>query len=248
MLFIQKRKIVVILLFSFVLILATAIWAYIVGSSCGIKSNSELVLFLGFIFAGLQLIASITLLLYSRRKQRDFFSLMEVIKSGGILSEEKAKRIGNIGLELKSSLMVAHDITAKKSLKIANLNGLLKALVECIKDPVLVVNLNGEIMDASPAAKEKIEFKPELNLSDCLPSLSIKEAFKEASATHLPVEQGNQIIFFPVFSTIGDISYFLVDISKESALANLVKVVKPEKPYEEIPKKQRRNFFDRFKN
>ncbi len=247
MFFVDKRSFLFVLIFSFLLILAAAIWAYNVGTLSGIKSDSELILFLGFIFAGLQLLLFISLFLHAKKKHKDFLSLMEIIKAGGIISDKKAKKVGVAGIKLKESLAIAHEITSKKSLKIASLNGLLNTMVNFIQDPVLVVNLTGEIIAGSAAAKEKITFSPDLNLSDCFPQLSVKDAFTEASSTHLPVEQEGKIVFFPVFSTIGDISYFLVDLSKEAALAKFMKNANATIK-EEIEKKQKRNFWGSLKD
>ncbi len=250
MLFVEKKRLIIILIFSFLLILASAIWAYNIGTLNGIKSDSELILFLGFIFAGVQLILSIILLFNAKKKHKDFLALMEIIKSGGIISDKKAKKIGSAGIKIKEALAVAHEITSKKSLKIASLNGLLNTMVNLIQEPVLVINLTGEILAVSAAAKTKISIAPDLNLSDCFPQLSVKDAFKEASSSHLPVEQEGKIVFFPVFSTIGDISYFLVDLSKEAALSKFIKNTNNSENdnLEEADKKQKKNFWGLLKD
>ena len=51
MIIIGKKKLIGAVFFSFALILATAIWGYKVGMQSSLKSDSELVLFFGFIGA-----------------------------------------------------------------------------------------------------------------------------------------------------------------------------------------------------
>ena len=53
MVIIGKKKLIGAMVFSFALILATAVWGYNVGIHSSLKSDSELVLFFGFIGAGL---------------------------------------------------------------------------------------------------------------------------------------------------------------------------------------------------
>ena len=77
MLIIEKRKLIIVLILSFVLISASSVWAYNVGINHGLKSGSELVLFFGFIGAGLQLILSISIILYAEKKRGDFYMLLE---------------------------------------------------------------------------------------------------------------------------------------------------------------------------
>ena len=49
MIIISKLKLIGILVISFFLIIAAAVWAYSIGMQCQLKSSSELLLFLGFI-------------------------------------------------------------------------------------------------------------------------------------------------------------------------------------------------------
>lgn len=242
MLIIEKRKLIIVLILSFVLISASSVWAYNVGIKHGLKSGSELVLFFGFIGAGLQLILSISIILYAEKKRGDFYMLLETIKSTGMLSEKKAKKLGTAGLDLQKALEAAHNITMQKSLKIAGLNGLVKILIEMTDSPVLLVNLAGEIMEASPKAQTEIGNKQGAMLSDVFPDLDVRAAFKKAGATRQSVEQGDKIVFVPVFSTIGDITYFLVDISKQDLISKVMDTFKSFSK-EDTEKKQRLRFF-----
>ena len=115
---------------------------------------------------------------------------------------------------------MSNTITSQKSLKIASLNGLIKSLVEMIDIPVAIVNLNGEIIETSKKIKSEIDYNKDLNIADIIPQIDIRKAFKEASLTHLPVKQEDNILI-PFFSTIGDIAYFLVDILNIGFLLNL---------------------------
>ena len=241
MIFIEKKLLFISLAVSFVFMIITSFWAYSVGMKIPLKGDSELVLFLGFIFSGLQLIIIINIIMGAIKKKKDFFTLMETIKAGGILSEKKVARLGSAGFFLQDALSVSNTITAQKSLKIASLNGLIKSLVDMIDIPVAIVNLNGEIVEASQKIKAEIDYNKDLNIADIIPQIDIREAFKEASINHLPVEQGGNILI-PVFSTIGDITYFLVDTSKHGALTKFINNFIPPKK-EDSSKQTKKGFF-----
>ena len=239
----EKRKLLTVLIFSFILILGTAVWGYKIGMKYGLKGNAELVLFLGFIGAGLQLITSISILLYAQKKQKDFYMLMDTIKSSGMLSEKKAKILGSAGIELQKALTTAHEITMQKSLKIASLHGLVKILTEMTDQQLLIISLTGEILEASSKAQTETNLKKGDDITNFFPNLDVRLALKKASVTRLPVEQDDKIIFIPVFSTIGDISFFIVDISKQGIFAKFIDKFKYT-PKEEPEKKRKTKFFN----
>ena len=241
MIFIEKKLLFISLVISFVFMIITAFWAYSVGMKVPLKGDSELVLFLGFIFSGLQLIITINIIIGAIKKKKDFFTLMETIRAGGILSQEKIKKLGSAGFALQEALEASSTITAQKSLKIASLNGLMRSLISMIDIPIVVVNLNGEIIDASQKIKTEKNYNKDLNISDLIPQVNIREAFKEASISHLPVEQGDNLLI-PVFSTLGDITYFLIDTSKHGALTKFISnFIPPQK--EESAKQAKKGFF-----
>lgn len=246
MTFIGKKLLFISLTISFIFMIATAFWAYSVGMQIPLKGDSELVLFLGFIFSGLQLILTVNIIIGALKKKKDFLSLMETIKAGGILSEKKVAKLGTAGFFLQDALSVSNTITAQKSLKIASLNGLVKSLIDMVELPIAIVNLNGEIVEASQKIKTEIDYNNDLNIADLVPQINIREAFKEASVSHLPVEQGDNILI-PVFSTIGDIAYFLVDTSKHGALSKFINNFIPPKK-EESAKQTKKGFFKILNN
>ena len=85
---------------------------------------------------------------------------------------------------------MSNTIPSQKSLKIASLNGLIKSLVEMIDIPVAIVNLNGEIIETSKEIKSEIGYNKDLNIADIIPQIDIREA----SLTHLPVKQEDNIL------------------------------------------------------
>ena len=234
MIIISKLKLIGILVISFFLIIAAAVWAYSIGMQCQLKSSSELLLFLGFIGAGLQAVLSVSLLLSARKTHNDFLMLMKAITLNGVLSESRAKKLGNLGFALQEALEAAHHITAQKSLKIAGLNGLIEVVISMLDQAVVVVNLAGEILLLSPKAQNK---KGDM-LAQLLPELSVKEAFIEALTTRLPVRH-EQAVFIPVFSATGDSAYFLVQLSQSESVSKVMdgfaRLIKKDDP-----KKQRK--------
>ena len=213
MIIISKLKLIGILVISFFLIIAAAVWAYSIGMQCQLKSSSELLLFLGFIGAGLQAVLSVSLLLSAWKTHNDFLMLMKAITLNGVLSESRAKKLGNLGFALQEALEAAHHITAQKSLKIAGLNGLIEVVISMLDQAVVVVNLAGEILLLSPKAQN-------------------------ALTTRLPVRH-EQAVFIPVFSATGDSAYFLVQLSQSESVSKVMdgfaRLIKKDDP-----KKQRK--------
>lgn len=241
MIIIEKKLLLISLLMSFVFTTAAAVWAYNVGIEASLKGDSELFLFLGLIFASLQFTLIINIIFNASKKRKDFLTLMDTIKAGGILSEKKINKLGSAGIALQEALKTSSTITAQKSLKIAGLNGLTRNLIDLIEIPIVIVNLNGEIMDASQKIKAEKNYNKDLNISDLIPQVNIREAFKESSLTHLPVEQGDNLLI-PVFSTIGDIVYFLVDTSKQGTLSKFMNNFISSKA-EDSSKQKKKGFF-----
>ena len=226
MIIIGKKKLIGAVLFSFALILATAIWGYKVGMQSSLKSDSELVLFFGFIGAGLELCLLIAMLVYAKRKESDFLMVAKAIQLNGVLSNSRAKKLGSLGVTLQEALDDAHQITAQKSLKIASLNGLVDELLLIIDQPLLVVSLTGTILNFSAKAQEKTGCKQGDALSEIAPGISLKEAIQNAAHTRAAVQQDTHIVCMPVFSVTGTLSFFLVDLSDQPIVSKVMENVK----------------------
>lgn len=247
MVIIGKGKLIATLFFSFVLIVLTAVWAYTIGMRSALKSDSELVLFFGFIGAGLQLVVLIVMLRYAKQKENDFLMIAKAIQVNGVLSEARAQKLGNLGSVLQEALDEAYRITEQKSLKIAGLHGLVDALLRMIDRPVLAVNLTGEILDFSPKAHSDTGCKKGDMLSDIAPTVSLKEAFQKTELTHSAVQQGEHIVCMPVFSAAGKLSFFLVDLSQQPIVTKMMENVKHLMQKAEPEKKQQNPLFKLFR-
>ena len=246
MIIIGKKKLIGAVFFSFALILATAIWGYKVGMQSSLKSDSEFVLFFGFIGAGIELCLLITMLVYAKRKENDFLMVAKAIQLNGVLSDSRAKKLGNLGVTLQEALNDAYQITAQKSLKIAGLNGLVNELLLIIDRPLLVVSLTGSILNFSAKAQEKTGCKQGDALSDIAPDISIKEAIQNAAHTHTAVQQDTHIVCMPVFSATGALSFFLVDLSDQPIVSKVMENVKHLIQKTDTEKKQKKPFFKFF--
>ena len=246
MIIIGKKKLIGAVVFSFALILATAIWGYRVGMQGALKSDSELVLFFGFIGAGLELCLLIAMLVYAKRKENDFLMVAKAIQLNGLLSDSRANKLGNLGVILQEALNGAYQITAQKSLKIASLNGLIDELLQIIDRPLLVVSLTGSILNFSAKAQEKTGCKQGDALSDIAPDISIKEAIQNAAHTRAAVQQDTHIVCMPVFSVTGTLSFFLVDLSDQPIVTKVMENVKHLIQKTDTEKKQKTPFFKLF--
>ena len=247
MIIIGKKKLIGAVCFSFVLILATAIWGYKVGMQSSLKSDSELVLFFGFIGAGVELCLLIAMLVYAKRKENDFLMVAKAIQLNGVLSDSRAKKLGNLGGILQEALDDAHQITAQKSLKIAGLNGLVDELLQIIDRPLLVVSLTGNILNFSAKAQAETGCKKGDALSDIAPDISLKEAIQNAALTHTAVHQDAHIVCMPVFSVTGTLSFFLIDLSDQPIVSKVMENVKHFIQKADTEKKRKAPFFKLFR-
>ena len=237
MIIIKKGKLIAAVFFSFLLILLVAIWGYRIGMQSQLKSASELILFFGFIAAGLQFVLLIAVLVYAKQKENDFLMLTKAIQLNGVLSESRAKKLGNLGFALQEALDEAYKISEQKSVKIAGLNGLVSDLLHIIDLPLVVVNLTGEILDFSPKAQASTGCKKGDLLTEIAPSISIKEAFQKAVQTRAATQQGEDALCHPVFSTTGTLSFFLVDLSQQPIITKVMENVKHLMQKTEMEKK-----------
>ena len=237
MIIIKKGKLIAAVFFSFLLILLVAIWGYRIGMQSQLKSASELILFFGFIAAGLQFVLLIAVLVYAKQKENDFLMLTKAIQLNGVLSESRAKKLGNLGFALQEALDEAYKISEQKSVKIAGLNGLVSDLLHIIDLPLVVVNLTGEILDFSPKAQASTGCKKGDLLTEIAPSISIKEAFQKAVQTRAATQQGEDALCHPVFSTTGTLSFFLVDLSQQHIITKVMENVKHLMQKTEMEKK-----------
>ncbi|MGP1432559.1 hypothetical protein [Treponema sp.] len=237
MIIIKKGKLIAAVFFSFLLILLVAIWGYRIGMQSQLKSASELILFFGFIAAGLQFVLLIAVLVYAKQKKNDFLMLTKAIQLNGVLSESRAKKLGNLGFALREALDEAYKISEQKSVKIAGLNGLVSDLLHIIDLPLVVVNLTGEILDFSPKAQASTGCKKGDLLTEIAPSVSIKEAFQKAVQTRSATQQGEDALCHPVFSTTGTLSFFLVDLSQQPIITKVMENVKHLMQKTEMEKK-----------
>jgi len=226
MIIIEKKSLFAALLFSFLLILLTAVWAYRIGMQSNVKSSAELILFFGFIGAGLQLAVLIVMLLYAKRKENDFLMVTKAIQLNGVLSQARAKKLGNLGSALQAALEEAYKITEQKSLKIAGLNGLVTELLQRIDRPIAVINLTGEILYFSPKAQTDTGCKKGDLLSEIVPSVNIKEAVQNTVLTRSAVQQSEHVVCMPVFSATGTLAFLLVDLSQQPAITKVMENVK----------------------
>ena len=246
MIIIGKKKLIGAIFFSFALILATSIWGYKVGMQSSLKSDSELVLFFGFIGAGLELCLLIAMLVYAKRKESDFLMVAKAIQLNGILSNSRAKKLGNLGATLQEALDDAYQITAQKSLKIAGLNGLVDELLLIIDRPLLVVSLTGTILNFSAKAQEKTGCKQGDSLSEIAPGISLKEAIQNAALTRTAMQQDTHIVCMPVFSATGTLSFFLIDLSDQPIVSKVMENVKHLIQKTDTEKKQKKPFLKFF--
>ena len=117
------------------------------------------------------------------------------------------------------------DASDRKSLRIASLTGLLRAVLDLSDRPLAVLSLDGKIQEISAAALQEPRFhaiqRGETDLAEVFDTLDLRSVLQETDRTHAPVERADLGVFIPVFSVRGEVAYFLVDLSKKGVLDRL---------------------------
>ncbi|ADD72287.1 hypothetical protein TPSea814_000138 [Treponema pallidum subsp. pallidum str. Sea 81-4] len=218
MLLIQKKRLLVVLIVSFLSILFSAGYAFRIGMLHAHKGSAETILFYGFVAAAFHFILSLYLMLHAHHKKKELLKLADMLRYGGSIGESHFKKFGVLGTQIQFLLKELLALSAQKSLKIAALSGLQRALTELIPTPVIIIDLNGTILDMTKGARKRVQRADKtLTIEHIFPATDSTRAVQEAEKTHTPVEQEGGIVFIPVFSAVGNISHFLVDISKQPA-------------------------------
>ncbi|TFG81045.1 MAG: hypothetical protein E4H20_10555 [Spirochaetales bacterium] len=201
--------------------LGAAIWAYVIGSKAGLKGDAEQILFYGLIITVLELGGFIALMVQGQRKRRELEKFSELVRYGGTISSERLGSFGPLGVQLDAILKELSDASDRKSVRIASLTGLLRAVMDLMERSLVVVELDGRVVAASRPVTEADAFSElkigESRISEFLPEADLRVVLEEADRTHATVERKEHLSFIPVFSVSGEITHFLVDLGKKGA-------------------------------
>jgi len=218
MILVRVRLVALLLAVSLVATTGAGIWSYRTALSADLKGPAETALFLSLGAAGLLVLIGLALFRQARRRQKELDSIADAVKYGGALPSERLVRFGPLGDRIRFILKELSEAGERKSERIASLTGLLRGALELVEDPVLVVSLDGKILEASRGAREDPRFKEletgKTRVEDLAAEVQIRSVLQEADRTHAAVEIPGHIAFHPVYSTRGKIGHFLVDFSK----------------------------------
>jgi hypothetical protein len=219
MILVRIRLAIMMLVLSLTATLATGIWSYRMASSiAGLKGPAETMLFMILCATIAQLLVATAVVLQARRKQRELDAIADTVRYGGTLPSERLARMGALGERIHLILRDLAQASERKGERIAALTGLLRHAMGLVGDPVLIVGLDGCVVEASRGAREDARFKHlktgKTRLEDLLPDIQLRSLLQTADSSHAAVELPGNITFYPVYSTRGDIGHFLVDFSR----------------------------------
>lgn len=214
--------------------LGSAVWAYTIAMAAGLKGDAERVLFYGLLVAGFELVSFLLLLVFAKCKSRDFENLTNLVRYGGSISDDRLDGFGFFGLQVKSMIRELSDSSDRKSIRIASLTGLVRAVVELTDRSILIIGLDGRIVAASAAIIDLPAFEVlrvgVSSIGEFLPEMELQSVLEEADRSHGIVERQDHVSFIPVYSVNGEITHFLVELGKKGALEAIAEMLQARKP------------------
>ncbi|MDX9959616.1 MAG: hypothetical protein AB7T74_11020 [Clostridia bacterium] len=222
MILVRYGLLALIMVLGFCGTLGSAVWAYTLALSEGLKGDAERVLFYGFLIGTSELAASALLFVNAKRKSREFENMTDLVRHGGSISDERLGSFGSFGMQVKSMIRELSDSSERKSIRIASLTGLVRAVVELTDRSILIISLDGRIVAASEAIVALPAFEDMRigvsSINKFLPEVEIQSVLEEADRSHGIVERQEHMSFIPVYSINGEITHFLVELGKKGAL------------------------------
>jgi hypothetical protein len=258
MILIRFGHLALIMLLAFAGTLGSAVWAYTIAMAAGLKGDAEQVLFYGLLLVVLEIISLLLLLGFAGRKSREFGNLTDLVRYGGSISDERLGGFGAFGMQVKSMIRELSDSSDRKSIRIASLTGLVRAVVALTDRAILIIGLDGRIVAASETLADLPVFEGlrvgVSSLSDFLPEMELQSVLEEADRSHGIVERQEHISFIPVYSINGEITHFLVELGKKGALEAIADMLQTKKPpnskktADEAPTRPGRSIGQRFRS
>ena len=240
MILVRVRFTILLLLISLTVTIGAGAWSYGVAKSAGFKGPAETTLFLSLCAAAVQLFLGVALFRQAGRKRREMDSIADAVRYGGNLPAERLARFGPLGERILLILKDLSEAGERKSERISSLTGLLRVALSLVEEPVLVVALDGRVLEASKGALEDDRFKDlergKTAVEDFLPEAQMSSILQEADRTHAAVMAPGKAVFYPVYSTRGQIAHFLVDFTKAGIRDFLNGLGERRAPPESAPK------------
>jgi hypothetical protein len=233
MILVRFSQLVAILVLAFAGTLGSAVWAYTLAMRAGMKGDAEQVLFYGLLLGVFMLVSFLVLLAFARRKSREFETLADLVRYGGSISDERLDSFGFFGVQVKSMIRELADASERKSIRIASLTGLVRAVVELTDRSILIIGLDGRIVAASESIIEVPAFTGlrvgVSSIAEFLPELELQSVLEEADRSHGIVERQEHVSFIPVYSVNGEITHFLVELGKKGTLEAIAEMLQAKK-------------------
>jgi len=251
MILIRVRHALLLLATSLAATLGTGIWSYRAVSDAGLKGPAENVLFLSLCTAGAQVLIGAALFQGARRKRRELDSIADAVRYGGTLPNERLARFGPLGDRIRFILKELSESGERKSERISSLSSLLRSSLALVDAPVLVVALDGLVMEASKGARESPRFRSletgKTLIEALVPEAQMSAVLGETDRTHSAVEFPGDVTFLPVYSQSGRIGHFLVAFSHSGLREFLAGLSGGEKKTRTEPAREGKSFLNRLR-
>jgi PAS domain-containing protein len=191
------------------------------GASAESKVVAERVLFLGIIATILAAGAGLAVIVRAVRITSLLDKLIVMNRISGFSAERALRGLGDVGDKIATVFRQVAELSEKKSRKISALTGLNELLLNVSDQLVLVVDVKGNVLQASKPLLERLDRARSdivgVYLDDLLPGANIKAAIQEASQTRSAVvreRDRDSLVFNPVVNRDGQVTYLVAVVTK----------------------------------
>lgn len=222
---VRLRYVVMLMCLALLASVGSSVWAYTIGMAAGLKGDAETILFVGLLVSLLEAVGLFMLIAGSKKKSKELETLTDLVRYGGTISDGRLDSFGTLGSHLRTILRELSDASDRKSVRIASLTGLLRAVMDMVERPLFIIGLDGRIVASSKGIDDNETFSElkvgESKIDEFVEAIDLRSILAEADRTHSEVDREGSMVFIPVFSVQGEITHFLVDMSKKGAIGSI---------------------------
>jgi uncharacterized membrane protein YciS (DUF1049 family) len=123
--------------------------------AAGQKQHAELVFYCILVAVIFLVLLYISILVRAKKRTDEFRHLLDMARSGGKVDDGRFMKFGALGLGIKVLFRETEDISSKRAQRIRYLNSAIAALMSVADEPVLLLDADGSVIQASPSYLER---------------------------------------------------------------------------------------------
>lgn len=202
-----------------------------------VKYRAESLLFYSLLLTILTILLFIMLAFRSRHILKELDKVIELSKYSNYDTQEYLKKIGPLGLKMNELFSQLQKLNRMKSLKISSLSEISRFILEHTDMFLLLCDIQGQVIQVSTKLVKKWEtdrdllvgklltqFLVSLDFNHLKEKLEAGKTFFTSQQMSLKVQEKESVqdmLFYPIFNTEGDLSHIICILEGGSLLADL---------------------------